>query len=160
MAKNKNITPANVTEWLASTGFLFPTNELELFRFNKLHGDLDEQLTGKEIDPERILSGLTSSKIIKMNVTQTSEQEFSSYKMVARNGNNLPKHILEKMKKIKRTQSQMITTLRKKKISELAHYVASQFYHSNTTDLEAIAKFEGLKYYYDHYEEFSYSYKY
>ena len=99
MAKNKNITPSNVTEWLASTGFLFPTNELELSRFNKLYGELDEQLNGKEIDPERILNGLTLSKVVQMNITLTIEEEFSAYKMVARNGSNLPKHILEKMKK-------------------------------------------------------------
>lgn len=99
MAKNKNITPANVTEWLASTGFLFPTNELELSRFNKLYGELDEQLTGKEIDPERILKGLSASKVVKMNITPAIEEEFSAYKMVARNGSNLPKHILDKMKK-------------------------------------------------------------
>ncbi|MEQ1798319.1 MAG: hypothetical protein ABL872_10215 [Lacibacter sp.] len=99
MAKNKNITPANVTEWLASTGFLFPTNELELSRFNKLYGELDEQLTGKEIDPERILKGLSASKVVKMNITPAIEEEFSAYRMVARNGTNLPKHILDKMKK-------------------------------------------------------------
>jgi len=99
MAKNKNITPANVTEWLASTGFLFPTNELELSRFNKLYGELDEQLTGKEIDPERILKGLSASKVVKMNITPAIEEEFSAYRMVARNGSNLPKHILDKMKK-------------------------------------------------------------
>lgn len=99
MGKNKNITPANVTQWLASTGFLFPTNELELSRFNKLYGELDEQLTGKEIDPERILKGLTPSKFVTMNIASTVEEEFSTYKMVARNGSNLPKHILEKMKK-------------------------------------------------------------
>lgn len=99
MAKNKNITPANVTEWLASTGFLFPSNEIELSRFNKLYGEMDEQLTGKEIDPERILKGLTPSKVVKMNIIPSIEEEFSTYKMVARNGSNLPKHILEKMKK-------------------------------------------------------------
>ena len=99
MAKNKNITSANVTEWLASTGFLFPTNELELSRFNKLFGDLDEQLTGNEIDAERILKGLPSTKVVNMNFTQTIGEEFFEYRMVARNGNNMPKHILEKMKK-------------------------------------------------------------
>ena len=99
MEKSKIINPDNFDSWLASTGFLFPTNELELARFNKLYGDLDEQLTGKEIDPERILNGLTQSKVIKMNIAHSIEEEFSIYKMVARNGSNLPKHILEKMKK-------------------------------------------------------------
>jgi len=34
----------------------------------------------------------------------------------------------------------MIAAPRKKKISDIAHYVASQFYQSNATDMEAIAK--------------------
>lgn len=99
MEKSKIINADNFDCWLASTGFLFPTNRLELARFDKLYGDLDEQLTGKEIDPERILKGLTPSKVVKMNIASTIEEEFSTYKMVARNGSNLPKHILEKMKK-------------------------------------------------------------
>lgn len=101
MEKSKIINTDNFDSWLASTGFLFPTNEFELARFNKLYADVDEQLTGKEIDPERILKGLTPSKVIRMNIapTLTIEEEFSTYKMVARNGSNLPKHILEKMKK-------------------------------------------------------------
>jgi hypothetical protein len=99
MEKSKIINADNFDSWLASTGFLFPTNELELARFNKLFGDLDEQLTGKEIDPERILNGHTPSKVVKMNNAPAIEQDFSAYKMVARNGSNLPKHILDKMKK-------------------------------------------------------------
>lgn len=47
----------------------------------------------------------------------------------------------------------MIAIPRKKTISDIANYVASQFYQSNKTDLEAIAKFEGLQYYHDHYED-------
>ncbi|MFX9081405.1 hypothetical protein ABTN40_20230, partial [Acinetobacter baumannii] len=47
----------------------------------------------------------------------------------------------------------MITPHRKKTISDIAHYVASQFYQSNKTDLIAAAKFEGLNFYHDHYED-------
>ncbi|HLP37588.1 ImmA/IrrE family metallo-endopeptidase [Lacibacter sp.] len=47
----------------------------------------------------------------------------------------------------------MIAPLRKKIISDAAHNVASQFYQSNATDLAAIAKFEGLNFYHDHYED-------
>ncbi|HLP37589.1 hypothetical protein [Lacibacter sp.] len=99
MEKSKIINADNFDGWLASTGFLFPTNELELARFNKLFGDLDEQLTGKEIDPQRILNGQTPAKVVKMNNSNSIEPDFSTYKMVARNGSNLPKHILDKMKK-------------------------------------------------------------
>lgn len=93
------INTDNFDSWLASTGFLFPTNELELARFNKLFGELDEQLTGREIDPERILNGQTRSKVVRMNNEPSEEKDFSAYRMVARNGSNLPKHILDKMKK-------------------------------------------------------------
>ena len=57
MAQNKkHITPENITEWLASTGFLLPRNEVELQRFEKLYGDIDFCLTGQEIDPEKIIN--------------------------------------------------------------------------------------------------------
>ena len=99
MEKSKIINADNFDSWLASTGFLFPTNELEIARFNKLFSELDEQLTGKEIDPERILNGQSRSKVVRMNNQPTVEKDFSAYRMVARNGSNLPKHILDKMKK-------------------------------------------------------------
>ena len=57
MTQNKkHISPENITEWLASTGFLLPRNKVELERFEKLYGDIDYGLTGKEIDPNKILA--------------------------------------------------------------------------------------------------------
>ncbi len=94
----KHITPDNITEWLCSTGYLFPRNELELSRFEKLYGDLNEGITGNEVDPDRIINGTTDTVIIKMPNTE-AESNFSEFKMVARNGAGIPKHILEKMKK-------------------------------------------------------------
>ena len=42
MTQNKkHITPENITEWLASTGFLLPRNEVELERFEKLYGEIE-----------------------------------------------------------------------------------------------------------------------
>lgn len=100
MAQNKkHITPENITEWLSSTGFLFPRNEVELERFEKLYGDDDFGLTGTEIDPDKIIGGtFRENKIFKIpdNIQQN---EISPYRMAARNGNDLPKHILDKIKK-------------------------------------------------------------
>jgi len=45
-----------ITEWLCSTGFLFPRNEVELERFNLLYEDQNPELTGTEIDPDVILN--------------------------------------------------------------------------------------------------------
>src|SRR3989337_4533354 len=99
MEKSKIIDANNFDSWLASTGFLFPTNELELARFNKLFDNSEENLTGNEIDLERILNGQSISKIVWMNIYPTIDKDLSLYRMVARNGSNLPQHIIDKMKK-------------------------------------------------------------
>ena len=100
MAQNKkHITPENITEWLSSTGFLFPRNEVELERFEKLYGDLDLGLTGKEIDPDKIINDtFKEEKTLKMP-DSIQQEEISPYRMAARKGNNLPKHIMDKIKK-------------------------------------------------------------
>jgi hypothetical protein len=95
----KHITPENIDEWLSSTGFLFPRNELELARFEKLHAESLEEITGKEIDPDKIINEKKdSTKIIEIKPS-LSAGEFTEYRMAARNGSNVPKHILDKMKK-------------------------------------------------------------
>ena len=98
MAQNKqHITPENLTEWLASTGFLFPRNEIELERFEKLYGDIDFNLTGKEIDPDRILNNdFNEKKAIKVP-DDINQNQINEYKMAARNGKDLPKHIMDKI---------------------------------------------------------------
>jgi hypothetical protein len=99
MAQNKkHITPENITEWLASTGFLFPRNEVELERFEKLYGEEDLGLTGKEIDPDKIINGTFREKKILRLSDDVKREEINSYRMAARNGNTLPKHILDKIK--------------------------------------------------------------
>jgi hypothetical protein len=100
MAQNKkHITPENITEWLASTGFLFPRNEIELERFEKLFGDIDFGLTGKEIDPDKIINdSFSEGKIFKIP-EEINPEEVRQYRMVARKGNNLPKHIMDKILK-------------------------------------------------------------
>lgn len=100
MAQNKrHITPENITEWLSSTGFLFPRNEVELERFDKLYGDVDFGLTGKEIDPDKIINGTFKEKKVQNMPDNINQDEINPYRMAARKGNNLPKHIMDKIKK-------------------------------------------------------------
>lgn len=95
----KHITPENVTEWLASTGFLFPRNNAELERFEKLFEDEDFGLTGTEIDPDKIIDGsYKQSKIIELQ-SEVDPKEFNRFKMAARNGKELPDHIKNKILK-------------------------------------------------------------
>lgn len=103
MARNKlHITSENSAEWLASCGFIFPTNEIELARFNKLYGDLDPSITGKEVDPFKIIKGAV---IEKQNYFHAALHiPMSQYQMVARNMNDLPSHILDKIKSNQETK--------------------------------------------------------
>lgn len=95
----KHITPENITEWLSSTGFLFPRNEVELERFEKLYGDVDFGLTGKEIDPDKIINGnFRETKVVQMS-TDIKQEVINPYRIAARKGNSLPKHIIDKIKK-------------------------------------------------------------
>jgi len=100
MAQNKkHITPENIIEWLSSTGFLFPRNEVELERFEKLYGDVDFGLTGKEINPDKIIDDTFKEKKTLKIPDEIKKEEINPYRMAARNGNELPKHIMDKIKK-------------------------------------------------------------
>jgi len=100
--KSKKINHQNLEEWLRSTGFLFPTNELELARFNKLYADYDFQLKGASIDVKTIIEGSTCSnaRIIDIGIENNEgiSNEIQELKMVARKGQIVPEHIIEKMK--------------------------------------------------------------
>ena len=50
------INNQNLEEWFRSTGFLFPTNELELARFDKLYADYDFKLKDFSIDAKFVLA--------------------------------------------------------------------------------------------------------
>lgn len=91
----------NLEEWLRSTGFLFPTNELQLARFNELYADYEFKLTDASIDVKSIVEGnLCSNDIRVLRIGKNVEvnQEIEELKMVARKGQEVPKHIIDKMK--------------------------------------------------------------
>ncbi len=96
------ITESNLDDWLHSTGFLYPTNEKQLERFNKLYEDYDFKLKNSTIDIKSIIEGTlcNKDKIIPINLSSDVSNEIENLKMVARKGqSNLPQHIIDKMKK-------------------------------------------------------------
>lgn len=95
-ASKKHIAPEQITEWLASTGFLFPSNEIELQRFEKLFGEPDPNLV-YSINYDRILKNVFEDIDEIKKINPLGEQEPKQLKMVARNGGNVSKHILDKM---------------------------------------------------------------
>ena len=71
MAKPKKIEIIEVDHldsWMSSTGFLFPSNELELDRFNKLFDDYYYKLDKTSIDPIAIINNTfkRQSKVMNM----------------------------------------------------------------------------------------------
>lgn len=100
---NKNcISSQNFEEWLRSTGYLFPTNELELARFDKLYADYDFKLKDVSIDSKSIVQGnICSIKAKTLHLTledKNLESEIENFNMVARKGEEIPKHIIDKMR--------------------------------------------------------------
>lgn len=102
MAKPKKLELIDVEHldsWLGSTGYLFPSNELELARFDKLYVDYDYKLGDKSIDPIAIINNTfhKEPKVITL-FEEDVDEEIESLRMVARKGNrDLPQHIIEKM---------------------------------------------------------------
>jgi len=104
MAQSKTkITAENSSEWLASTGFIFPTNKVELTRFNLLFDEIDASISGNEVDPFKII------KESKRPVTYIGEKQNTKgilqFKMVAANINKLPAHIVKLIKKSGNSQA-------------------------------------------------------
>jgi len=105
VTSKKNIERVNINnldEWLSSTGFLCPTNELELARFNKLYADYDFKLKDVSIDVQSIVNNNVCFNIKSFVFTKDEniENEINELRMVARKGSqNLSQHIIDKMKK-------------------------------------------------------------
>jgi len=99
MAQNKShITPDNMAEWMASTGYIFPRTLRELMRFEKLHSDVEINLEGHRIDPEKILGRKGGAQVIQLPEVNVKEE--SRLKMAARKGDsNISQDILDKVKK-------------------------------------------------------------
>jgi len=100
MAKNSiQVNSDNITEWMASTGFLFPRTPLELARFDKLYGDEVEDIEGCRVDPNIIISGKSQSRIVGIFDIKVPPQP-SMLRMAARKGEgSIPDHIISKIKK-------------------------------------------------------------
>jgi hypothetical protein len=99
MAQSKfHITTDNMAEWLSSTGFLFPRNEIELARFDKLYPLEIENSTEFKVDCSRIINNTLKTKVISLK-DEAREEDIAPLKMVARKGSSIPKHILDKIKK-------------------------------------------------------------
>ncbi|WP_160069115.1 hypothetical protein [Sphingobacterium bovisgrunnientis] len=91
--------PEHITEWLCSTGYLFPRNEIELNRFDKLFFNIE--IKDSTVSLDRIINNEVRKFPLSNIFKQENEQDvMDAFKMVARKGlEDLPDHIFNKMKK-------------------------------------------------------------
>ena len=96
-SKKINISEDNFAEWAASTGNMFPRNPIELKRFEKLYADYEYKLSEECVDPFAIINGdfERKSKIIKLD----SAEKPNDISIAARNLDDLPDHIIQKLKR-------------------------------------------------------------
>lgn len=97
MKKNrKTLNENEITEILASTGYVFPRNKVELERFEILFGENDYGLTGNEVDPNIILErNQRKPKVIKLSDVENFISD--DYKLVARKDEDICKTDVEKL---------------------------------------------------------------
>ena len=97
--KIQKIDLNHLDDWFASTGYLYPVNELQLDRFNKLYQDYDFKLTSKRIDVKAIVTNtLSHSEIVFPWEDEIKYEVFDSLRMAARKGEKeIEQQIIDKM---------------------------------------------------------------
>ena len=96
-SKKVAISEANLREWLASTGNLFPSNKLELTRFEKLYANFNFSIDENCVDPFKIISGEYKPKKFLPLVMENGNRD--ELRMAARNLEGIPEHIMKKIRK-------------------------------------------------------------
>lgn len=100
--KIQKIALDHLEDWFASTGFLYPVNEIQLKRFDRLYEDHDFKLKNESIDVDSIINGsLRRSEVVFPWKEEKIEKEnFEALRMAARKGHGeVPQHIIDKMLK-------------------------------------------------------------
>lgn len=89
-----------IDDWLCSTGYLYPLNEMHLRRFDSLYNNYDFKLSNAKINIEDIFKGtLCKLDNVKFIPKQVDEDEVAKLRMVARKGTpGISKEAEEKLK--------------------------------------------------------------
>ncbi len=88
----------NIRDLFQAKGLLFPETEKDVEEFELLNPIYDE-IPGDWNNPEEIIKrGIQKLQHIKSLSNETLDNEIEELRMVARKGNALPQHIIEKMK--------------------------------------------------------------
>lgn len=99
MEKTNSFSTEEFDELLGSVGYLMPSNELELLRFNKLYEEHDFKTANMSIDFKSIIENRFSCSYRSATIIKLDTQEIEKLRMVARNGEtSIPDDVLEKMR--------------------------------------------------------------
>ncbi|MCE3074829.1 hypothetical protein [Chryseobacterium gwangjuense] len=91
---NKN----SIRNLLQAKGLLFPETEKEVEVFESLNPIYNETPSDWNSPEDIIKRGIQKLKNIKSESTEALDNEIEELRMVARKGNALPQHIIDKMK--------------------------------------------------------------
>lgn len=101
----KNLTSDEFNLLLCSTGFLPPRNEDEHLFFEEMHESYNVQTKNRHVDIDAIINGTCKlsnpeGQIIKSApCVSTSDTDVSGFSMAARNFDNLPQEVIDKIRK-------------------------------------------------------------
>ncbi len=94
------LSEENIYSWICSTGYLLPSNEQELLRFERLHPPGRRKVNCDAIDPFAILNGTRKRKELSIHQVATVDMlPNSELRMAARKHSDLPADIHEQIKK-------------------------------------------------------------
>jgi hypothetical protein len=100
MAANSiKINEKNFYEWLCSTGYLLPRNELELARFERLHPSGSFSINEEAINPFAIINGTRKRVDLSISIPFLQKEDQEELRMAARKNAQLPPELLDQIKK-------------------------------------------------------------
>ncbi|UYQ92850.1 hypothetical protein MKQ68_22475 [Chitinophaga horti] len=101
MANNQTLlSEENIYSWICSTGYLLPSNEQELSRFERLHPPGSRKVNSEAIDPFAILNGIRKRKVLSIHQAAIVDLlPDNELRMAARKHGDLPADIHEQIKK-------------------------------------------------------------
>ncbi len=96
---NVDITGENLYEWFCSVGYMLPSTEQELLRFEALHPPQSIKVNEESIDPFAIINGTRVRKELSFTKQPVDNEEQVELRMAARKQQGLSSEIMNRIRK-------------------------------------------------------------
>ncbi|MDJ1498947.1 hypothetical protein QNI19_38835 [Cytophagaceae bacterium DM2B3-1] len=97
--KDISLSEDNLSDWLHSTGYFLPQNEIQLSRLERLNTIVESTINESRVDPFTIINNTWQPSYVEPIKDLDLSEQIEELKMAARKGSDLPSDILEKIKK-------------------------------------------------------------